>query len=84
MWAVQYLHHTKPRSFITSGGLGTMGFGYGASIGAKIAKPERHVVHLTGDGSFYMNLNEVATAIEYKLPIISVIFNNNTLGMVRQ
>lgn len=84
MWAAQYLHHTKPRSFITSGGLGTMGFGYGASIGAKIAKLDRHVVHITGDGSFYMNLNEVSTAVEYKLPIISVIFNNNTLGMVRQ
>ena len=84
MWAVQYLHHTKPRSFITSGGLGTMGFGYGASIGVKIAMPKRHVVHITGDGSFFMNFNEVATAVEYKLPIISVIFNNNTLGMVRQ
>ena len=84
MWAVQYLHHTKPRSFITSGGLGTMGFGYGASIGAKIAMPNRHVVHITGDGSFFMNFNEVATAVEYKLPIISVIFNNSTLGMVRQ
>ena len=84
MWAVQYLHHTKPRSFITSGGLGTMGFGYGAAIGVKIAMPKRHVVHITGDGSFFMNFNEVATAVEYKLPIISVIFNNSTLGMVRQ
>ncbi|TKZ33457.1 biosynthetic-type acetolactate synthase large subunit [Brachyspira catarrhinii] len=84
MWAVQYLHHTKPRSFITSGGLGTMGFGYGAAIGVKIAMPKRHVVHITGDGSFFMNFKEVATAVEYKLPIISVIFNNNTLGMVRQ
>ena len=84
MWAVQYLHHTKPRSFITSGGLGTMGFGYGAAIGVKIAMPKRQVVHITGDGSFFMNFNEVATAVEYKLPIISVIFNNSTLGMVRQ
>ena len=84
MWAVQYIRHTKPRSFITSGGLGTMGYGYGAALGAQIAKPDRRVIHITGDGSFYMNLNEVATAVEYNLPIISIILNNSTLGMVRQ
>ena len=84
MWAVQYIRHTKPRSFITSGGLGTMGFGYGAALGCKVAKPDRKVIHITGDGSFYMNLNEVATAVEYDLPVITIILNNSTLGMVRQ
>ncbi|MEI0531286.1 biosynthetic-type acetolactate synthase large subunit [Brachyspira pilosicoli] len=84
MWAVQYIRHTKPRSFITSGGLGTMGFGYGAALGVQVAKPDRKVIHITGDGSFYMNLNEVATAVEYNLPIITIILNNSTLGMVRQ
>ena len=84
MWAVQYIRHTKPRSFITSGGLGTMGFGYGAALGCQVAKPDRRVIHITGDGSFYMNLNEVATAVEYDLPIITIILNNSTLGMVRQ
>lgn len=84
MWAVQYIRHTKPRSFITSGGLGTMGFGYGAALGVQVAKPDRRVIHITGDGSFYMNLNEVATAVEYNLPIITIILNNSTLGMVRQ
>lgn len=84
MWAVQYLRHKKPRSFLTSGGLGTMGFGYGAALGAQLAAPKRPVVHITGDGSFLMNLNEVATAVECDLPIISVILNNCTLGMVRQ
>lgn len=84
MWAVQYIRHTKPRSFITSGGLGTMGYGYGAALGAQAAKPDRRIIHITGDGSFYMNLNEVATAVEYNFPIISIILNNSTLGMVRQ
>ena len=84
MWAVQYIRHTKPRSFITSGGLGTMGFGYGAALGCQVAKPDRRVIHITGDGSFYMNLNEVASAVEYDLPVISIILNNSTLGMVRQ
>lgn len=84
MWAGQYLHHKAPRRFITSGGLGTMGFGYGAAIGAQYAKPKSRVVHLTGDGSFHMNLNEVCTAVSYNLPIITVIFNNKVLGMVYQ
>lgn len=84
MWAAQYIHHIKPRSFLTSGGLGTMGFGYGASIGAKVATKNRHVIHITGDGSFHMNMNETATAVTYNLPIISIIMNNHALGMVRQ
>lgn len=84
MWAAQYISHVKPRSFLTSGGLGTMGFGYGAAIGAKFAVGDRRVVHITGDGSFHMNLNEACTAVSYKLPIITVIFNNRVLGMVRQ
>lgn len=84
MWAAQYLEHTDARSFLTSGGLGTMGYGYGAAIGAQVAFPDRRVVHITGDGSFHMNLNEACTAVSYNLPIITVIFNNQVLGMVRQ
>lgn len=84
MWAAQYCHRVKPRSFLTSGGLGTMGFGYGAAIGAKVGVGERKVVHITGDGSFHMNLNEACTAVSYELPVITVIMNNNVLGMVRQ
>ncbi|MFR7451388.1 MAG: biosynthetic-type acetolactate synthase large subunit [Gemmiger sp.] len=85
MWAAQYLHHTKSRGFLTSGGLGTMGFGYGAAIGAQLALGrDARVIMLTGDGSFHMNLNEGCTAVSYGLPIITVIFNNQVLGMVRQ
>ncbi|MBQ7827353.1 MAG: biosynthetic-type acetolactate synthase large subunit [Clostridia bacterium] len=84
MWAAQYLHHVDADRFLTSGGLGTMGYGYGAAIGAAVANPDRRVVHITGDGSFHMNLNEACTAVSYKLPIITVIMNNAVLGMVRQ
>ncbi len=85
MWAAQYLHHTKSRGFLTSGGLGTMGFGYGAAIGAQMALGrDQRVIMLTGDGSFHMNLNEGCTAVSYHLPIITIIFNNQVLGMVRQ
>lgn len=85
MWAAQYVRHVKSRGFITSGGLGTMGFGYGAAIGAQMALGrDQRVVHFTGDGSFHMNLNEACTAVSYELPIITVIFNNQVLGMVRQ
>jgi len=84
MWSAQFLHHTKPRNFLTSGGLGTMGYGYGAAIGAKIACPSVPVVHFTGDGSFHMNMNELCTAVSYNIPVITVIFNNSVLGMVRQ
>ena len=84
MWAAQFVHHTKPRNFLTSGGLGTMGYGYGAAIGAKIANPDLPVIHFTSDGSLHMNMNELCTAVSYKLPIITVILNNSVLGMVRQ
>lgn len=85
MWAAQYIRHTRARGFLTSGGLGTMGYGYGAAIGAQVALgPQQKVVHFTGDGSFHMNLNECCTAVSYELPIITVIFNNQVLGMVRQ
>lgn len=84
MWAAQYLKHEKTENFITSGGLGTMGFGYGAAIGAQIGRPDKRVVHFTGDGSFHMNLNEACTAVSNELPIITVIMNNRVLGMVYQ
>ncbi len=85
MWAAQYLKLTKSRGFLTSGGLGTMGFGYGAAIGAQVALGnDTRVVMLTGDGSFHMNLNEGCTAVSYELPVITVIFDNQVLGMVRQ
>lgn len=84
MWVAQFYPFMKPRTFLTSGGLGTMGYGTGAAIGAQIADPKRRVVHVAGDGSFRMNLNELATIATYKLPIIIIIANNGTLGMVRQ
>lgn len=84
MWAAQYIKHNKAKKFITSGGLGTMGFGYGAAIGAKIGCPEDRVIHITGDGSFHMNLNEACTAVSQNLPIITIIMNNKVLGMVYQ
>ncbi len=84
IWTAQYYKFTRPRTLITSGGLGTMGFGLGASMGASIACPHKRVFNIAGDGSFRMNLNEMATAVEYNLPIIVVIMNNHALGMVRQ
>lgn len=84
MWAAQYGKRVKPRSFLTSGGLGTMGFGLGAAIGAQFACPDRKVILATGDGCFHMNLVELATAVSNNLPVVVVIFNNNVLGMVRQ
>ncbi len=84
MWAAQFLKHTQPRHFITSGGLGTMGFGTGASIGCQLAHPESRVCNVAGDGSFRMNCNELATIARYNLPIVILIFNNHCLGMVRQ
>ena len=84
MWAAQYVKHHNTRRFITSGGLGTMGFGYGAAIGAQIGNPDKRVVHFTGDGSFHMNLNEGCTAVSYDLPIITIILDNKVLGMVYQ
>lgn len=84
MWAAQYYKFSKFRQFISSGGLGTMGYGLGACIGAQLAKPNKKVINIAGDGSFRMNLNELATAVEYKLPIVIALFNNRALGMVRQ
>ena len=84
MWAAQYVKHYNTRAFLTSGGLGTMGYGYGAAIGAQMGNPEKRVIHLTGDGSFHMNMNEACTAVSNQLPIISVIFDNRVLGMVYQ
>ena len=84
MWAAQYLHHVKADNFLTSGGLGTMGYGYGAAIGAQIGTGRSHVFHITGDGSFHMNMNEACTAVTYGLPVISICLNNRALGMVRQ
>ncbi len=84
MWAAQYYHCSKPRTFLSSGGLGTMGYGLGASIGAKVAFPAKTVINIAGDGCFRMNMNELATASRYNIPIIEVIFNNHVLGMVRQ
>ncbi len=84
MWTAQYLKHENTRKFVTSGGLGTMGFGYGAAIGAQMGNPDKRVIHFTGDGSFHMNLNEACTAVSEELPIITVIMNNNVLGMVYQ
>lgn len=84
MWAAQYYKYTNPRTFITSGGLGTMGYGLGACIGAKVGCPDKTVVNIAGDGCFRMNMNEIATATRYNIPIIQMVFNNHVLGMVRQ
>lgn len=84
MWAAQYYNYREPRSFISSGGLGTMGFGLGAALGAKVARPDKTVVNIAGDGSFAMNLNELITASAHNIPIIEMVINNNVLGMVRQ
>jgi acetolactate synthase-1/2/3 large subunit len=84
MWAAQYYGFEAPRRFITSGGLGTMGFGLGAAIGAQVGNPGRHVINVAGDGSFYMNLNELATISKYEIPVIELVMNNGVLGMVRQ
>lgn len=84
MWAAQYYTFRHGRQFISSGGLGTMGFGLGAAMGAKMACPDRTVVNVAGDGSFHMNLNELSTAAKHNIPIIEMVFNNEVLGMVRQ
>lgn len=84
MWAAQYYKYTKPRTFLTSGGLGTMGYGLGACIGAKTGKPDEIIVNIAGDGCFRMNMNELATASRYDIPIIQIVINNHVLGMVRQ
>ncbi|MCD8014532.1 MAG: biosynthetic-type acetolactate synthase large subunit [Lachnospiraceae bacterium] len=84
MWAAQYYKYAKPRTLLTSGGLGTMGYGVGAAIGAKVGNPDKTVINIGGDGCFRMNMNEIATAARYNIPIIEVVVNNHVLGMVRQ
>ncbi|MCM1540341.1 MAG: biosynthetic-type acetolactate synthase large subunit [Blautia sp.] len=84
MWAAQYYHYTKPRTFLSSGGLGTMGYGLGACIGAQVGQPDKLCINIAGDGCFRMNMNELATASRYNIPIIQVVINNHVLGMVRQ
>ncbi len=84
MWAAQYYDYKEPRTFLTSGGMGTMGYGLGAAIGAKVGVPDRPVFNIAGDGCFRMNMNELATASRYDIPVIEVIFDNHALGMVRQ
>ena len=84
MWAAQYYKYSKPRTLLTSGGLGTMGYGLGASIGAKMGLKDKTVINIAGDGCFRMNMNELATATRYNIPIIEVVINNSVLGMVRQ
>lgn len=84
MWAAQFYRFRSPRQFISSGGLGTMGFGLGAALGAQVGLPEKQVVNIAGDGSFHMNCNELSTLSKYGIPVIELVFNNQVLGMVRQ
>ena len=84
MWAAQYYRYTQPRTFLSSGGLGTMGYGLGACIGAQVANPDKICINIAGDGCFRMNMNEMATASRYNIPIVQVVINNSVLGMVRQ
>ena len=84
MWTSQFYNFSKPRTFLTSGGLGTMGYGLGAAMGAKVAFPKRLVVNIAGDGCFRMNFNEIATAVRNNIPIVQLVINNHVLGMVRQ
>ena len=84
MWAAQYYKYTAPRTFLSSGGLGTMGYGLGACIGAQVGQPDKLCINIAGDGCFRMNMNELATASRYNIPIIQVVINNHVLGMVRQ
>lgn len=84
MWAAQYYKFSRPRTLITSGGLGTMGYGLGAAIGAQIGNPDQQVINIAGDGCFRMNMNEIATAAREQLPLVEIIINNHVLGMVRQ
>ena len=84
MWAAQYYKYKEPRTFLSSGGLGTMGFGVGAALGAKLGRPDKTVVNISGDGCFRMNMNEIATAVRNNIPIVQIVLNNHVLGMVRQ
>jgi acetolactate synthase-1/2/3 large subunit len=84
MWAAQFYRYARPRTLLTSGGLGTMGYGLGAALGAKTGMPDKTVVNIAGDGCFRMNMNEIATAVRHNIPVIQVVINNHVLGMVRQ
>ena len=84
MWTAEYFPFKNPKSFASSGGLGTMGYGLGAAIGAKVGNPDKTVVNIAGDGSFYMNMAELSTLAKYNMPVIELVFNNTVLGMVRQ
>ena len=84
MWAAQFYKYSRPRQLITSGGLGTMGYGVGACIGSKMGNKDKICVNIAGDGCFRMNMNEIATATRYNIPIIQIVINNHVLGMVRQ
>ena len=84
MWAAQFYKYTQPRTFISSGGLGTMGYGFPAAIGAQLARPDKRVIDIAGDGSIQMNIQELIVAVQHRLPIIIAILNNGFLGMVRQ
>ena len=84
MWAAQYYKYSSPRTFLSSGGLGTMGYGLGAAIGAQIANPDKQVINIAGDGCFRMNMNEIMTAVRQQLPLIQIVVNNSVLGMVHQ
>jgi acetolactate synthase-1/2/3 large subunit len=84
MWAAQFYKYTEPRTFISSGGLGTMGYGFPAAIGAQLARPDKKVIDIAGDGSIQMNIQELIVAVQHRLPIIVAILNNGFLGMVRQ
>ncbi len=84
MWAAQFYQYSEPRTFLSSGGLGTMGYGLGACIGAKLGRPDKTVINIAGDGCFRMNMQELATAGRYNIPIVEVVINNQVLGMVRQ
>ena len=84
MWAAQYYQYTQPRTFLSSGGLGTMGYGLGACLGAQVGQPDKICINIAGDGCFRMNMNELATASRYNIPVIQVVINNHVLGMVRQ
>ena len=84
MWAAQFYKYKAPRTFITSGGLGTMGYGLGAAMGAKMGRPDVPVFNIAGDGCFRMNMNEIASAVRNNIPVIEIVINNHVLGMVRQ
>jgi acetolactate synthase-1/2/3 large subunit len=84
MWAAQFYKYTEPRTFISSGGLGTMGFGLPAAIGAQLAKPDKRIFNIAGDGSIQMNIQEMIVAVQHRLPVIIAVLNNGFLGMVRQ